>query len=469
MANSRKSPPLTKAVAVDTHAAFTRALEAILARVVLSAQTKAIAVAFSGGLDSAVLLQLASHYAAVHGIRLCAFHIHHGISDHADAWLVHAREQAARVGADFAAQRVTLHDTAGQGIEQAARSARYAALGALCRTHQVALLLTAHHQDDQAETVLLQLLRGAGLPGLSGMAAVYQDAALTGEHVTIGRPCLDVTRAQLEAVAEAQSIVFISDESNRDTRYRRNAVRHLIAPVIAQSFPGFAARLARSSHHAQAAQRLLDELAATDLDAARHGDALSVEALARLSVDRVDNVLRYWLRQQGVRLPSTAQLDQCRTQMLSARRDRHPSFALPGKTLERRAGLLVVVDQRNQRPPDAPLSLRWQGESCIDVPQWGGRLVFAQSTAAGLDRERLLTGPLLLRPRSGGERLKLDNQRPSRALKNLYQEAAIDTLDRDWLPLLYIGDTLAFAAGLGMDVRLLEVGQGTTVHWVRSG
>lgn len=468
MANSRKSRQLTKPVADDTTAAFKRALEAILARVVVSSRPKAIAVAFSGGLDSSVLLQLTSHFAAAQGIRLCAFHIHHGISANADAWLAHAAEQAARVGADFAAQRVVLHDPAGHGIEQAARIARYAALGALCRAHQVELLLTAHHQDDQAETVLLQLMRGAGLPGLCGMSSVYQDAALTGEQVTIGRPFLDITRAQLERMAQAQGIVVISDESNHDTRYRRNAVRQLITPVIAQSFPGFAARLARSSHHVQAAQRLLDELAATDLHACRLGDALSLEALSRLSADRIDNLLRYWLRQHGERMPTTAQTEQLRSQMLTARSDRHPRLTLPGKTLERRAGLLVLVHRHNTLPPQQPLSLRWQGESALDVPHWGGRLIFEADASAGIDRERLLAGPLALHPRTGSERLKLDSRRPSRSLKNLYQEAAIAPRDRAWLPLLYVGDALIFAAGLGADVRLQATGQGISLRWERT-
>lgn len=477
MANSRKSRPLTEPVADDTTAAtiaatiavFKRALEAILARVVVSLRPRAIAVAFSGGLDSSVLLQLASQYTAAQGIRLHAFHIHHGISPNADAWLAHAAEQASRVGADFAAQRVALNDPAGRGVEQAARIARYAALGELCRSHQVALLVTAHHQDDQAETVLLQLMRGAGLPGLSGMPAIYQDTALTGEHVSIGRPLLDITRAQLEELAQAQGIEVISDESNHDTRYRRNAVRQLIAPVIEQNFPGFAARLARSSHHAQAAQRLLDELAATDFHACRLGDALSVEALARLSPDRFDNLLRYWLRQQGVRMPSTAQMDQLRSQMLAARGDRHPRFTLPDKTLERRRGLLVFVETQTTRPPEEPLMLRWQGEPALDVPDWCGRLIFDVSVSAGIDRERLLTGPLALRPRRGSERLQLDSRRPSRSLKNLYQEAAIAPRDRAWLPLLYGGDTLVFAAGLGLDVRLQAKGQGISLRWERLG
>lgn len=469
MANSRKSARLNKSAAADAIAAlmdsFERALEEILARVVISTGT-GIALAYSGGLDSSLLLALASRYCDEKKIPLFAFHIHHGLSLNADAWLAHCEQQAAAVGVSFVAQRVKLEETNQQGIEQAARNARYQALASLCVAHQLPLLLTAHHQDDQAETVLLQLLRGAGLPGLSGMAALHAKHALLDDGLSLGRPLLGFTRQQLEILAQQLGISWINDESNKDTRYRRNAVRQLIAPIIENSFPGFAAQLTRSSKHVQAAQRLLEELANLDWQNCRHETALELGKLALLSVDRIDNLLRYWLQQQGLSLPSTAQLLQLREQIFNASSDAHPLLVFAGVSLERRAGLLMLTNRsHNTVPPAEPLALRWQGEAEIVVPEWQGKLVFESSTGQGLDRIRLAVGPLILRARSGSERLKLEANRPSRSLKNLYQENQIPARERLWLPLLYIGDGLVFAAGLGLDVRQGLVEQGVCLRW----
>lgn len=476
MANSRKPRCLTKSAVADVNVAlidtlviaFERALEDILARVVVS-EDGGIALAYSGGLDSSVLLALASRYCKDKRIPLYAFHIHHGLSPNADAWLQHCEQQAMATGVKFVAQRVSLQEIDQHGIEQAARTARYEALAALCDTHNIALLLTAHHQDDQAETVLLQLLRGAGLPGLSGMALLHEDHALLSAGLALGRPLLAQSRLQLEALAQSFGLSSINDESNADTRYRRNAVRQLIAPVIESSFPGFAAQVARSSSHVQAAQRLLDELGAMDLRVCEQQGSLELARLADLSADRVDNVLRYWLQQQGLSLPSTAQLMQLRSQMLGASIEAHPLLHLAGATLERRAGLLTISDSyRDAVPPTEPLTLRWQGEVEIDLPEWQGKLVFETGSPQGLDRKLLEAGPLVLRPRSGSERLKLVANRPSRTLKNLFQESQISSRERPWLPLLYVGDSLVFAAGLGMDVRLGLVEQGVCLRWVPS-
>lgn len=469
MANSRKlrrlNKPLTAEAIASLMDAFERALEAILARVVISSGA-GIALAYSGGLDSSVLLALASRYCAGKAIPLYAFHIHHGLSTNADTWLVHCEQQAAAAGVQFAARHVSLENINQHGIEQAARTARYQALAALCESHQLPLLLTAHHQDDQAETVLLQLLRGAGLPGLSGMAVLHEGHALLHDGLSLGRPLLGFTRAQLEACAQNLGVSCINDESNADTRYRRNAVRQLIAPVIENNFPGFAAQIARSSSHVQAAQRLLDELAAMDLQACGQGASLVLGKLADLSADRVDNVLRYWLQQRGLSLPSTAQLMQLREQMLGASSDAHPLLNLAGVTLERRAGLLMVTASlRDAVPPAEPIALHWQGEAEIVVPAWQGKLVFENTQGQGLDRAQLAAATLTLRPRSGSERLKLEAKRPSRSLKNLFQESQIPARERPWLPLLYAGETLAFAAGLGLDVRQGLVEGGVCLRW----
>jgi len=231
MANSRKSLPLNNSQIAVAITAFERALEEILARVVLS-DGASIAVACSGGLDSAVLLHLSAEFFASHPhlylLPLRAFHVHHGLSPNADHWLVHVQNECEQLNLPFAARKVSVISVDEHGPENAARLARYEALSDLCKVHRVELLLIAHHQDDQAETVMLQALRGAGLPGWSGMADLQRDHALLPATVTLARPLLDCSRKQLEQIASERAIAHIIDESNEDSRYKRNAIRHEI-------------------------------------------------------------------------------------------------------------------------------------------------------------------------------------------------------------------------------------------------
>ena len=268
MANSRKSLLLNNSQIAVAITAFERALEEILVRVVLS-DGASIAIACSGGLDSAVLLHLSADFFAshphLHSHSLHVFHVHHGLSPNADHWLAHVQSECEQLNVPFDARKVSVARVDQHGPENAARLARYDALSSLCTTHRVELLLTAHHQDDQAETVMLQALRGAGLPGWSGMADLQRDHALLPTTVTLARPLLDCSRKQLEQIASERAIAHIIDESNEDSRYKRNAIRHEIFPLIEQHFEGFTQALARSSHHFQTAQGLLDELACSDL------------------------------------------------------------------------------------------------------------------------------------------------------------------------------------------------------------
>jgi tRNA(Ile)-lysidine synthase len=467
MANSRKSRPLSNSTfALDS--VFQRALEDILARVVVSER---IALAFSGGLDSTVLLHLASAACKQRGLKLFVFHVHHGLSPNADHWLEHCEAQARQAGLAFVARHVHINPHDKLGIEQAARLARYHALADMCTSNDVPLLLTAHHQDDQAETVVLQFLRGAGLPGLSAMATLQSEHALLGAGIVLGRPLLEIARADLELWADTHAIKHIVDESNEDLRFRRNEVRHQLMPLLEQQLPGVQKSMARSARHLQAAQRLLDDLAAMDLQSCGDRDALVIERIRQLGDERLDNLLRYWLRQCGAdHYPSDAQLSQLREQMLHARDDAHPLLSLCGLTLERHAGRLLarLVEPAPQTLPSEIL-VRWQGEPEIAIPAWQGRLIFDTAVGPGLDRAQLLQGPLRLRPRSGGERLKLDPKRPSRTLKNLYQESVVPARERVWLPLLYLGDELVFAAGLGMDVRAGRASEGICLRWQRHG
>jgi tRNA(Ile)-lysidine synthase len=434
----------------------------------------AVAVALSGGLDSSVLLHLAQSWCAAHAVPLFAFHVHHGLSPNADAWLAHCESAAHAAGAVFDARRIALRDTGRHGVEQAARTARYRALGDLCVAHGVDLLLTAHHLDDQAETVLLQLLRGSGVAGLSGMDTANTAPALLGtDTVTMARPLLAHGRAELEAYAQAHAIGFVDDESNADPRYARNALRRDVMPALAAHFPGFQARLARSAGHAQAAQRVLVVGAGEDLARCADGSALDLAALQALSADRRANVLRHWFAQHGLRMPAAAWLDELQEQVFSAREDAQPCVTHPQCRLRRHRGRLFIDPRREgedartgdwyDREEGAPeQAFSWNGEAALRFDAFGGTLHF-EPDERGFDAAWLRGRALALHLRRGGEKLKLGPNRPTRALKYHYQACDVPSWQRPRLPLvssLDDGRALLYAAGIGSDCAHAGSGAG---------
>lgn len=429
-----------------------------------------IAVAFSGGLDSSVLLHLASAYGRAHGVPVFAFHVHHGISPHADAWLGHCEAASQAAGVTFEARRVTVARSK-SGVEAAARKLRYAALGELCATHGVRLLLTAHHLDDQAETVLLQLLRGSGTAGLSGMDAANSAPDLLGNaDLTMARPLLPVARAQLDAYAREHGLAWIEDESNADPRHARNALRHQVMPALAASFPGFQERFARSAAHAQSAQRLLAELAAHDLRDALDGDCIVVAKLRAMSGERAANLLRYWFAQRGLRMPSTSWLHEMLTQLVEARHDAQLLVTHPDCHIRRHRDRLHITPRlealAGQRDPDDEGILvkegqgfRWMGEPSMAFPDYGGTL-HIEEAQEGVGEEWLRAQLLTIDFRKGGERLKPAPNRPTRPLKAHYQANDVPAWERERLPVVSTGKHLLFAAGIGMDCRQFCGGEG---------
>jgi tRNA(Ile)-lysidine synthase len=452
-------------------ASFAQALDALRADVT----SPSIAIAYSGGLDSSALLRLAHGYAQQHGVALFAFHVHHGLSPNADAWLAHCERSCTALGITFDARRVML-DKGKSGTEAAARKLRYAALGEMCRVHGVRLMLTAHHLDDQAETVLLQLLRGSGTAGLSGMDAANAAPDLLGNpELVMARPLLPVARGELEAYVAENAIACIDDESNTDPRYARNALRHQVMPALGQAFPGFQERFARSAAHAQSAQRLLIELATQDLALCLRDDCIDVAKLRAMSLDRAYNMLRYWFATRSLRMPSTAWLSEMVTQLVEARDDAQLLVTHPDCHIRRHRDRLYITPRLAEldgmRDPDdeadTPGQLfRWQGEPLIAFPAYGGTLHFdaAGATEQGIDAAWLGAQQLQIDFRKGGERLKLAANRPTRSLKYHYQAFDVPAWERERLPIVSAGKDLLFAAGIGMDCHHLGSGPGPLVQ-----
>lgn len=472
MSQNKGSPSAAPRKRGSITATLTRALDALRAE----SAFPSLAIAYSGGLDSAALLHAAAAWCRAQDVRLFAFHVHHGLSSNADMWLASCDARAAREGATFDARRVTVPQV-GAGIEASARKERYAALGEMCRAHGVPVLLTAHHLDDQAETVLLQLLRGSGPAGLSGMEASNRAESLLGDPVTlIARPLLDVTRVELQAYVQQNDIEFVEDESNEDPRFARNALRLKVMPALAEAFPGYQQRFARAAAHAQSAQRLLAEMGEQDLAACLVDGAVDCVKLRALSEDRASNMLRHWFHVRGLSMPSTAWLSEMlvqareagyATQMLVThpeclvRRHRDRLYITP--KLEPLAAERDEDDDDDYVPPGQPF--QWAGEASIEFPDYGGTL-HIDTAEEGIDPEWLRAQTLEITLRRGGERVKPAHNRPTRALKYHYQTLDIPTWERGRLPIIHAGKQLLFAAGIGMDYHQMASKPGIVFRWV---
>jgi tRNA(Ile)-lysidine synthase len=347
------------------------------------------------------------------------------------------------------------------GREGAARAARYEAFARQPADFPANFLVLAHHRDDQAETLLLQLLRGAGLPGLAGMpssrpAGAAADALL--------RPFLNVPRSEIESYARARGLQWIEDESNADTALDRNHLRHRVLPLLEERFPGAGQRIARSAAHAAESAGLLAELGRMDLQAAAADDGLDVRALAALGAARAKNALRALCRRADVPAPAAAQLEELWRQLSSSRADARPRADLGPWSFMRYRGRLYL-----ERGAAAPREFcaPWSGESSVPLLELGGVLRFRPEEGRGLSATRLREGPVSIRLRRGGETLRVDERRPRRSLKNLFQERGVPPWRRAALPLVYCGETLVCVPGVADEAawRASAGERGVMVSW----
>ena len=386
-----------------------------------------------------VLLHLLGSLRSTFPFDLDAVHVHHGLSPKADDWADFCARQCAAAGIALAIHRVRVARDDPDGIEAAARRARQQIFAQL----ETDWLLTAHHRDDQAETLLLQLLRGAGVKGLAGMPEMHPRPGWHARHL---RPLLAVTRDELRHYAEMQGIAWQEDDSNRDPRFRRNALRHILLPHLEAHFPGAAATLARASMMQADASLLLDELAQRDASGAIHAGQLDCAVLTRLSDARARNLLRYFIEQQGHTLPSARRLNEILRQLRDARTDAHVRLRLERAELVRFRGQAQLIPLA---PPVESSPLAWQGEPALWIPAARVTVVFEPVVGQGLKRSLLDSGKVTLGTRQGGERLQLHPGGPHRSLKNLMQEHAIPPWQRDHLALLWCDGQLVWADGIG--------------------
>ncbi|AZN35931.1 tRNA lysidine(34) synthetase TilS [Iodobacter ciconiae] len=406
-----------------------------------------LCVGLSGGLDSVVLLHLLATLRHSQLFVLRALHVHHGLSPNADAWAQFAMDCAANLGVKCAVERVSLAPFLKQGTEGAARTARYAAFA----RQDCDVILLAQHCDDQAETVLLNLLRGSGLRGLAAMPE-YRSL---NQKMGILRPLLGVARAELAAYAAEQGLIWVEDESNHNPRYDRNFLRNDVFPRLNAVWPSANNTLARVARHVAEADELLLEVACSDFAVCVQDNVFD------LSVDfsplRLRNVLRYWLVQNGLQLDARAFEELIRTAVSSAA-DAQPVLIWRKSAVRRyRQKLYITLAEIELIEP---VMLPWQPEINLK----SGCLSWREAEV-GIALEILKGADFELRPRVGGECLRLFVGGARKALKQLYQDAGVPPWLRQNIPLVYLNGELAAVPGLGVDAAFCTSGQVVVPYW----
>jgi tRNA(Ile)-lysidine synthase len=408
-----------------------------------------LAIAFSGGVDSTVLAHaLIRAQRSFAGLRL--LHVDHGLQSASASWAAHCARMARTWRVPFVALRADIRKVRGASPEAAARDARYALLARAMEAGEV--LVTAQHRDDQVETFLLQLFRGAGVAGLAAMPALAPFAP-----GRIARPLLDTPRAQLLDYAKAHRLHWVDDPSNEQTVFGRNFLRHRVMPAIRERWPGVDSAIARSAAHMADAHHLLSSQAARDLAAAADGDGLNVAALRALPVARRRNLLRAFVTRAGLEPPQANWLREIVGPMLAARADSQPEIELNGGVLRRRAGRLELqVGSRGRavsRIESASKSWRWKDQRELIVNDAGDSLRLVDDAAGPLDLDQL-PATLTLAPRRGGESLRPGPRARTQSLKSLLQAAKIPLDERTRLPLLFLGDRLIAAGDRWVDASV---------------
>lgn len=412
------------------------------------AKGQRVTVAYSGGLDSTVLLHLLATLQREKGdFSLCAVHVNHGLSSNAAKWQQHCGQWCNELSIPLRSVSVLVDRGSSEGLEAAARRARHEVLLGLA-SDWVAL---AHHRDDQAETLLLNLLRGTGWVGAGAMAE------RSGKFL---RLLLKVPRASLHDYAAHHGLHWVEDESNKNNAFRRNYLRNEIIPRLGSYFPAASENLARAARRFRAAAGLLEDLAGQDMGGRTR---LSVDTLSRLSAERAENLLYWYLRWHGARVRSRGELGEFIRQLAEATPDAAPLLRLGDFEIHRYRGEVWVVPGI----ADTANTVLWQGERRL---LWmGGEIRIQRGTGGAIRQELLGRGQVSFRLRRGGERFQPGRARKSRPLKDWLRESAIPPWIRGRLPLMYCNEDLVWVPGVGVAAGYLNEGDGSGIGLEFSG
>ncbi len=417
-------------------APHSRVVQSALSCLKQVADVKRYWLAYSGGIDSHVLLHVvAKHQHQFSGIKINAVHINHALNPQADLWAEHCRKICEELQISYIDIDVDATPIPGESPEAKAREVRYQAILKLIREGDC--LLTAHHQDDQVETMLLQLMRGSGPKGLSAMP---QWARFGNGH--LARPFLNLRREELHAYAIANKLKWITDQSNLDTRFDRNFIRHEIVPKLAGRWPSLAQTVSRAARYCAEAVEILDDAAKRYLREINpdHHPYLSVSKLLELTKAQQRNLIRYWINVHQMNTPSSTQLEQVVEQVLLAAPDSMPKVSWEGCEIRRYRDQLYVLPSLQATHNDQVIDWDLVNPVIIDGV---GELSAISKSNTGVAKKYVSSDNVTIRFRQGGEAIQPVGRSEHHSLKKLFQEQGVPPWVRKRIPLVYIGDQLA--------------------------
>ena len=421
---------------------------------------KRFLIAYSGGLDSHVLLHLMACLSREFDYSIRAVHVNHNIQQESPAWAGHCQDVCHSLGVELEVLDVRADRPGKESPESWARHKRYAAIENILAEGEI--LLTAHHQDDQLETLLLRLFRGSGVLGLASMRAVRTFGK--GLHT---RPLLNHSRAELSVYAESNKLRWIEDPSNMDLRLDRNFVRHEVIPVIKNRWPSVDLPVTRTIRIFSDTQELLDDVARQDLlnCAAEKPDVLAVDRVKRLSTPRQKNMIRYWCADLSLPSPDSRQLSQVVSGVIQARSDSKAQVSWKGAELHRYGNYIQLTAPLGGFDKSSVRTWDFTGPCRLDF----GELTAAEGCGNGLKKELCAAARVEVRYRSGGEKIRLPDRTCRHKLKKLFQEAGTPPWLRERAPLIYVGDKLAMVAGFWTDAEFAAAADEPSwiVTWTR--
>lgn len=395
-------------------------------------------VAYSGGVDSHVLLHLCASTPQFKD-RLTAVYVHHGLQAEAEVWAGHCEKTAKDLGVEFLTLRVNAKAKSGESPEEAARNARYAALKSIMNADDV--LLLAQHRDDQLETVLLQLFRGSGLPGLSGMP----ERQAFGSGVMF-RPLLNTPKQAICGYAATHQLSWVEDPSNQSNDYDRNFLRNAVMPLLKQRWPAIDKTVSRSAKHCADAQVLVEEVADELFNAVFNSadQTLSINRLTKHQAHPQQLIIRHWFRYLGLKMPAQALVERILNEVVAAAEHRDPVLSGQGYNIRRYRDKLYCLKASVLEPLQ---DLVWpNGQASMKISH--DQTLSCELSSKGILREQWQKAKVEIRFRRGGEKICLPGRQGHHTLKNLFQEAGIPPWERDAMPLIYLDGMLAAVGDL---------------------
>jgi tRNA(Ile)-lysidine synthase len=431
-----------------------------------------IYIAYSGGVDSHVLLHVCANSAELKH-KITAVYVHHGLQPKAESWAVHCQQQAENLGVNFQLLRVNAHPKNGESPEEAARNARYQALENVLNDGDV--LLVAQHQEDQLETVLLQLFRGAGVQGLAAMPK-----SINFGKGRLLRPFLDISKQTIQEYAQQYQLNWVEDPTNESDDFDRNFLRNQVIPLLKTRWPSVAKTVSRSASHCANAQQLLNELAenlfaevmtASPLEdrPAFFGNTLSISKLLKFDANKQALVIRHWFKSQNLQMPSTAFIEDIFKTVIYAKTSADPQLKKAGYVIRRYQDDLYCLKNLPELKSLEGLAVEWnQSENKILLPD--NSILQRYPANSGIPVSLWQTAEVTVHYRQGGEKIRLTDRKGQHTLKNLFQAAAIPPWERDLIPLVYFDEKLIAVADLWLSADIQTKQQGTCycLKWRKS-